>query len=176
VTTNDPQIADRIRVLRNYGSHVKYVNDKLGYNTRLDPMQAAILRVKLSKLDQWNACRNIIAQHYQQGLYHCGLTLPFVPDWAKSVWHLFVVQHPQRDALKNELAGSGVGTQIHYPIPPHRQQAYTRVRPHGLYPLAERMSAEVLSLPVGPHLSSDQASDVIKHVVAFTRRKGIREI
>ena len=124
VTTNDPQLADRLRVLRNYGSRVKYVNEVQGYNSRLDPLQAAILRVKLAHLDEWNARRRAIAARYQRGLAGCGLTLPHVPEWAEPVWHLYVVQHPQRDALQQALTDAGVGTLIHYPIPPHRQQAY----------------------------------------------------
>ena len=124
VTTNDPQLADRLRVLRNYGSRVKYVNEVQGYNSRLDPLQAAILRVKLAHLDEWNERRRAIAARYQSGLAGCGLALPHVPEWAEPVWHLYVVQHPQRDALQQALNDAGVGTLIHYPIPPHRQQAY----------------------------------------------------
>ena len=162
VTTNDAQLADRIRVLRNYGSRVKYVNEVQGYNSRLDPLQAAILRVKLAHLDEWNARRSVIATHYHQGLSDCGLTLPHVPDWAEPAWHLYVVQHPQRDALQQALADSGVGTLIHYPIPPHRQQAYAQAGwRQGSFPLAERMAAEVLSLPMGPHLEPGQMDAVI---------------
>ena len=158
VTTNDAQLADRIHVLRNYGSRVKYVNEVQGYNSRLDPLQAAILRVKLAHLDGWNARRSAIAARYQQGLANCGLTLPHVPDWAEPVWHLYVVQHPQRDALHQALADAGVGTLIHYPIPPHRQQAYAQAGwRQGSFPLAERMADEVLSLPMGPHLPANQA-------------------
>jgi dTDP-4-amino-4,6-dideoxygalactose transaminase len=168
VTTNDPQIADRIRVLRNYGSRVKYVNEVQGYNSRLDPLQAAILRVKLAHLDEWNARRSIVAQRYQQGLAGCGLTLPHVPVWSEPVWHLYVVQHPLRDALQQALADAGVGTLIHYPIPPHRQQAYAPVGwRQGAFSLAERMADQVLSLPIGPHLSNDQVEEVIKHVTAL---------
>ena len=166
VTTNDPQIADRIRVLRNYGSRVKYVNEVQGYNSRLDPLQAAILRVKLAKLDEWNARRNTIAQLYQQGLANCGLTLPHVPDWAEPVWHLYVVQSPQRDALQQTLADNGVGSLIHYPIPPHLQQAYSTAGwERGTFPLAERMADQVLSLPIGPHLKADQVEAVIAAAV-----------
>jgi len=151
VTTNDAQLADRIRVLRNYGSRVKYVNEVQGYNSRLDPLQAAILRVKLAKLDEWNARRSAIATRYQQGLAGCGLTLPHVPEWADPVWHLYVVQHPERDALQRALTDAGVGTLIHYPIPPHLQQAYAEAAwARGDFPLAERMADQVLSLPMGP--------------------------
>ncbi|SEA14183.1 DegT/DnrJ/EryC1/StrS family aminotransferase [Acidovorax soli] len=162
VTTNDPQIADRLRVLRNYGSRVKYVNEIQGYNSRLDPLQAAILRVKLAHLDAWNARRRAIAQLYQDGLTGSKLTLPHVPAWAEPVWHLYVVQHPKRDALQQALTDAGVGTLIHYPIPPHLQQAYAQVGWRAdAFPLAHRMANEVLSLPMGPHMPTTQGSQVL---------------
>ena len=162
VTTNDPQIADRIRVLRNYGSRVKYVNEVQGYNSRLDPLQAAILRVKLAHLDEWNARRSAIAARYQQGLVDCGLTLPHVPDWAEPVWHLYVVQHPQRDTLQQVLTNAGVGSLIHYPIPPHLQWAYADLGlGKGAFPIGERIHETVLSLPISPHMTSKQNQKVI---------------
>ena len=165
VTTNDPQIADRIRVLRNYGSRVKYVNELQGYNSRLDPLQAAILRVKLAKLDEWNARRMVVALHYQHGLANCGLTLPHVPDWAEPVWHLYVVQHFQRDAFQQGLTTAGVGSLIHYPIPPHLQQAYAAVGWRaGTFPLAERMADQVLSLPIGPAMGAAEIAEVVRAV------------
>ncbi len=163
VTTNDPQIADRIRVLRNYGSRVKYVNEVQGYNSRLDPLQAAILRVKLAHLDDWNARRSAIAAHYQHGLAGCGLVLPHIPEWAEPSWHLYVVQHQQRDSLQKALTDVGVGTLIHYPIPPHRQQAYARAGwGQSDFPLAERIAAQVLSLPIGPAHTHEQAACVVE--------------
>ena len=163
VTTNDAQLAERIQVLRNYGSRVKYVNEVQGYNSRLDPLQAAILRVKLAHLDGWNARRRVIAQLYQDGLAGRGLMLPHVPEWAEPVWHLYVVQHPQRDALQQALTDAGVGSLIHYPIPPHRQQAYAQAGwGLGAFPLAERMANQVLSLPMGPHLGAQQVAMVIE--------------
>lgn len=165
VTTNDPQIADRLRVLRNYGSRVKYVNEVQGYNSRLDPLQAAILRVKLAHLDEWNARRTGIARRYQQGLLGSGLTLPHVPDWAEPVWHLYVVQHPQRNALQQALTHAGVGTLIHYPIAPHRQQAYAHAGwMQGSLPLAERMADQVLSLPMGPAITEADVNVVVQAV------------
>jgi len=162
VTTNDSALADRIRVLRNYGSRVKYLNEIKGHNSRLDEIQAAILRVKLAHLDAWNARRSANAQRYQQGLAGCGLILPYVPNWAEPVWHLYVVQHAQRDALQQALTSAGVGTMIHYPIPPHRQQAYAQSGwGPGAFPIAERMADEVLSLPMGPHLRTDQMDIII---------------
>ncbi|MDP1612371.1 MAG: DegT/DnrJ/EryC1/StrS family aminotransferase [Sulfuritalea sp.] len=172
VTTNDVEIADRIRVLRNYGSRVKYVNEVQGYNSRLDPLQAAILRVKLAFLDDWNGRRVAIADFYQNALTGRDLTLPCVPDWAKPAWHLYVVQHPRRDALHRTLTNADVGTLVHYPIPPHRQQAYAQAGwGAGAFPLAERMADRVLSLPIGPHLGTEQVErviDAVKRATAVT--------
>jgi dTDP-4-amino-4,6-dideoxygalactose transaminase len=168
VTTNDPAIADRIRVLRNYGSRVKYVNEVQGYNSRLDPLQAAILRVKLLHLDEWNNRRAAIADAYQRALAGCGLSLPYVPDWADPVWHLYVVQHPRRDALHKALTDAGVDTLIHYPIPPHRQQAYAMAGwDQAAFPLAERMANRVLSLPMGPHLDDESVRCVAASLKAI---------
>lgn len=153
VTTDDPALADRIRVLRNYGSRVKYVNEAQGVNSRLDPLQAAVLRVKLDHLDAWNARRKQLAATYLEGLAGTGLLPPHAPAWADPVWHLFVVRSPRRDALQAALTSAGVATLIHYPIPPHRQAAYADLGyAAGAFPLAERMAGEVLSLPMGPHL------------------------
>jgi dTDP-4-amino-4,6-dideoxygalactose transaminase len=172
VTTNDVQLSDRIRVLRNYGSRVRYVNELQGYNSRLDPLQAAILRVKLAHLDEWNVRRRAIAAKYQAALgtviastakqSTIPLVLPYVPEWAEPVWHLYVVQHPQRDDLQKKLGNAGVGTLIHYPIPPHLQQAYASAGwTRGTFPLAERMAEQVLSLPMGPNLGSTEVAEVI---------------
>lgn len=167
ITTNSGELADRIRVLRNYGSRVKYVNEVQGYNSRLDPIQAAVLRVKLAQLDAWNARRANIASAYLNSLAGSGLMLPHVPDWAEPAWHLFVVRTAQRDALQQHLSAAGVGTLIHYPIPPHRQAAYSDA---GLaldaFPLASRMADEVLSLPIGPHLTLDHSKRVVEALLA----------
>lgn len=154
VTTNDPEIADRLRMLRNYGSREKYVNEVQGFNSRLDPLQAAVLRVKLAHLDEWNQRRAALAAQYLRELAGCGLILPAVPAWAAPVWHLFVIRHNQRDALQKRMFEAGIGTLIHYPIPPHKQRAYAGL---GLedYPIASRLAGEVLSLPIGPHLEQD---------------------
>lgn len=162
VTTNDAQLADRIQVLRNYGSRVKYVNVVQGYNSRIDPLQAAILGVKLKHLDQWNARRSAIAAQYKVGLADCGLTLPFVPVWAEPVWHLYPVLSPQRDTLQRALARLGVGTLIHYPIPPHLQDAYSHLKyDTGRMTIAERIHSTELSLPMGPHLEAISVLRVI---------------
>ncbi len=162
ITTDDAEIAERIRVLRNYGSRVKYVNDVRGFNSRLDPIHAAALRVKLKVLDTWNARRAAIASRYQTELKNTGLTLPFVPDWAEPAWHLYVVQHPQRDTLQKKLGEAGIGTLIHYPIPPHLQQAYASASfVKGQLPIAEKIANQCLSMPIGPHLNEAGVSAVI---------------
>ena len=156
VTTNDSEIADRIRVLRNYGSRMKYVNEVKGFNSRLDPIQAAVLRVKLRVLDEWNERRSGIARRYLEGLAGSGLVLPQVPEWAEPVWHLFVVRHPERDALVMRLNEAVVRTLIHYPVPPHLQEAYAEMRfGVGAFPVAERMAGEVVSLPMGAQMAPE---------------------
>lgn len=162
ITTNDREIDERIRVLGNYGSRIKYINDTQGFNSRLDPIQAAVLRVKLRLLDTWNARRKNISKRYQTELINLGLILPFVPDWAESVWHLYVVQYPQRDDLQKKLSDAGIGTIIHYPIPPHLQQAYTELGfNQGKFPLTEKIANRCISLPIGPHLDQAAVTAVI---------------
>lgn len=163
VTTNDDSLADKIRVLRNYGSRIKYQNEIKGMNSRLDELQAALLRVKLASLDAQNARRREIATAYLFGLNGVdGFVLPHVPEWAESVWHLFVIRHPQRDALQAWLQSHGVGTMIHYPIPPHLQGAYAELGyVVGDLPVAERIHAEVLSLPMDPSMSDISVAKVI---------------
>jgi len=125
ITTDDDVLAERIRTLRNYGSKKKYYNEVKGYNSRLDELQAAFLRVKLKKLDDWNGRRSEVAKAYLNHLAGIdNLSLPVVPEWAEPVWHLFVVRHPQRDRLQEKLTAAGIGTMIHYPVPPHLSGAY----------------------------------------------------
>ena len=164
VTTDDDVLADRIRVLRNYGSKKKYYNECIGYNSRLDELQAAFLRVKLKKLDEWNDRRRAIAARYLEAWSGASeLTLPFAPDWAEPVWHLFVVRHLQRDQFQKQLNEAGIGTLIHYPVPPHLSGAYADGKwSRGAFPLAESLADTVLSLPIGPHLTPEQAGVVIK--------------
>ncbi|MEW6255299.1 MAG: DegT/DnrJ/EryC1/StrS family aminotransferase [Pseudomonadota bacterium] len=170
ITTNDPELADRIRMLRNYGSKVKYENRELGVNSRLDPIQAAVLRAKLPHLEAWNARRRTIAAHYNQRLVDSGFTLPHVPAWADPAWHLYVIGTTQRTQLQRHLAQAGIGTLIHYPIPPHMQEAYAdlRIQPDAL-PLARHFAGNVLSLPMGPHLHIDAACDVIQALERFNQ-------
>lgn len=171
VTTSDPQIAERLRVLRNYGSRVKYHNEVIGYNSRLDELQAALLRAKLPALQGQNERRSAIAQRYLQGLANSGLTLPVVPQGHEPVWHLFVVRHPQRDALAQGLAALGVHTMIHYPVAPHLQPAYASLGlKAGSLPISEAMHAEVLSLPMGPTQTDAQTDQVIAAVREVTAR------
>jgi len=159
VTTNDSELASNIRSLRNYGSSKKYVHDIIGFNSRLDPLQAAILRVKLRHLDEWNARRLSIADYYQEHLTGADLLLPTVSAGFVPVYHLFVVRTPQRDRLQTELKNAGVETLIHYPIPPHKQLAYATAQTVSL-PVAESLSREVLSIPIGPHLTMEAAATV----------------
>ncbi len=163
VTTNDPALAERVRVLGNYGSRRKYVNDVIGLNSRLDPLQAAVLRVKLQHLEAWNARRQRVAQRYLEGLAGSALVLPTVRSGAEPVWHLFVIRSQERDALAARLASEGIQTLIHYPIPPHRQTAYASLgHAAGAFPLAERLADEVLSLPMGPHIEEAQVARVLE--------------
>lgn len=172
VLTNDAPLADQIRQLRNYGSKVRYQNEQLGLNSRLSELQAAFLRVKLPHLAAWNARRSGLARHYLKNLSGIdGLTLPAVPAWAEPVWHLFVVRTTRRDALRDFLTARGIGTQIHYPIPPHLSGAYHHLgwKP-GDFPLAETLAAEVLSLPIGPHVAPGDVDEVCRAVREFFGR------
>lgn len=169
ITTSDPGLAERLRALRNYGSKERYHHEYVGMNSRLDELQAAFLRVRLAKLPEWNARRGAQAQRYQEALRGVGdLVLPFVPPWAEPVWHLYVIRTKQRNALRAYLTADGVGSQIHYPIPPHLSGAYRDAGwKRGDFPLAEQMADEVLSLPIGPHLADSQISKVIDSVTSF---------
>jgi dTDP-4-amino-4,6-dideoxygalactose transaminase len=161
VTTNRADLAEKIRLLGNYGSRTKNVHEITGFNSRLDPLQAAILGVKLRHLDDWNGRRAAIANLYSEKLVDCGLTLPFVPNWAGHVWHLYVVQTPRRDELSAKLSEAGVQTLVHYPTAPHLQAAYSDLGcPRGSFPVSERLAETVLSLPIGPQLSLDKAEQV----------------
>ncbi len=165
VTTNNSEIADRIRVLRNYGSRIKYHFETQGFNSRLDELQAAILRVKLKFLDEWNDRRSSIADLYKRELRDSGLVLPFVPDWATPVHHLFVVRSKHRGVLVDRLKQLRINTLVHYPVPPHLQEAYRDLGwTRGSLPISEQIHEEVLSLPIGPHLPVDQAASVVRAV------------
>ena len=165
ITTNDDALAKTLRMLRNYGSTRKYHHELLGVNSRLDELQAAVLRVKLPSLDDDNRHRAEIARAYMEGLAATGLQLPALAAHCESAWHLFVVRHPRRDALATALQQQEVGTIIHYPVAPHLQPAYAELGLHrGRFPLAERMQSEVLSLPIGPTQTPAQTQSVIEAV------------
>lgn len=168
ITTNDDALADKLRMLRNYGSQIKYNNELKGFNSRLDELQAAFLRIKLKRLDQWNLQRKELAAIYQEGLKNiASLTLPSVPEFADPVWHVYVVRTLQRDVLQEYLQAAGIDTVIHYPIPPHRQGAYAELNlPIGSLPVSEKIHAEIISLPLDPYLSMEDAH----HVVAAVRQ------
>jgi dTDP-4-amino-4,6-dideoxygalactose transaminase len=169
VTSDDAAFADRIRVLRNYGSRKKYFNEVQGVNSRLDPLHAAALSVKLTHLDRWNARRGALARQYDAALKGVArLTLPVVADGAEPVWHLYVIQSDARDRLQAHLAASGVETLIHYPVPPHASDAYRRAHASvAAMPIADSLAARVLSLPIGPHLTDQQQAVVIDAIRSF---------
>lgn len=161
ITTNDSELCERIKYLRNYGSSRKYVHDHLGYNSRLDEIQAAALRVKLGKLDEWNRRRDGLAGYYLEQLDVPGLVLPSVPAWAEPAWHLFVVRAKSREAMRERLEEKGVETMIHYPVPPHRTKAYLDDYRDCELENTEKVVEEIFSLPIGPHMSQDQAAYVV---------------
>lgn len=162
VTTDDGALAGRVRVLRNYGSQKKYQNEVKGYNSRLDELQAALLREKLALLDAWNERRRALSRRYLAGLSGLPLVLPHVPPDNEPAWHLFVVRSPQRDALAARLDAMGIGTLVHYPVPPHLQPAYAELGlGPGSFPLSEAIHREVLSLPLWPQMTDAQADYVI---------------
>jgi dTDP-4-amino-4,6-dideoxygalactose transaminase len=169
ITTNRDDLADRIRVLRNYGSREKYYNEVQGTNSRLDELQAAMLRVKLRHLDEWNARRSAVADRYAAGLAEVrGLSLPTVDKASSSVWHLYVVDHVERDRLQAHLKERRIQTMIHYPVPPHLSDAYRDAGfEKGRFPITERAAATHLSLPMGPHMRPAEVEAVIDACRAF---------
>ena len=174
ITTKDAELAHTLRALRNYGSHEKYKNLSKGVNSRLDEIQAAMLRVKLKHLDDETAHRRRIAQIYLDGIKHPAIKRPQLWNAESHVWHLFVIRCQQRDALQQHLKEQGVQTLIHYPIPPHRQQAYQEWNDCS-YPLTEAIHHEVLSLPMGSMLTEKEALKVVDALNAFPAI-GLRKI
>jgi len=169
VTTNDPELADKVRVLLNYGSRKKYHNEVVGYNCRLDELQAAFLRAKLPFLDKETSRRREIAEQYQAALQGTNLVLPVVIADVDPVWHVYVVRTQDRDGLQKRLADAGVATMIHYPVPPHLQPAYADLNLGvGAFPFTEDIHREVLSLPIGPTMSDEQVRCVIEAVRALS--------
>lgn len=163
ITTSDFALAERVRLLGNYGSEVKYEHKMQGFNSRLDELQAAVLSVKLKYLDEWNERRKELATLYLDLLGDAPLRLPIVPTWAEHVWHLFVVRSPHRDQLMTAMHKKGVQTMVHYPKAPHLQDAYRSVNHINRYlPLTEQLQDQILSLPMGPHLHTHGVEEVVR--------------
>lgn len=169
ILTNDKSISDQVKRLRNYGSVLKYQHQITGYNSRLDELQAAMLRVKLHKLDMWNSRRTEIANEYQKQFQSCNIELPFVPNWAQPVWHQFVIQSPKRDALQGHLRDQGIETMVHYPIPPHLQKCYQEYNSLSLS-ISEETSKKLLSLPIYPSMSKKSIGRVVEAVQSFNSK------
>jgi dTDP-4-amino-4,6-dideoxygalactose transaminase len=168
VVTNDAQLAKRIRMLRDLGMRVKYHHEIKGFNHRLDTMQAAVLRVKLRHLDDWNSARQQVARQYGDRLAHLPIVTPYSPDWAEHIYHLYVIRTKDRDALQNYLNQAGIATGLHYPIPIHLQPAYPELGyQEGDFPITERYAKEILSLPMYPELTSDAVGYVANTIEAF---------
>jgi dTDP-4-amino-4,6-dideoxygalactose transaminase len=174
VTTDDHELAELVRNLSNYGSSIKYVNEYKGYNSRLDEIQAAVLNVKLARIDKDNAIRKGIACHYLSRINHPDVILPESDNHdiqfssLHHVWHLFVIRHPKRDELQSYLGKNNIQTLVHYPIPPHRQKAYKELNSLSL-PITEKIHREVLSLPVSPIMSENEAEIVAVAINKFSR-------
>jgi dTDP-3-amino-3,4,6-trideoxy-alpha-D-glucose transaminase len=165
LVTNDDDLADRVRMLGNYGSRVKYYHDLQGGNSRLDPMQAAFLSVKLKHLADWTQRRREIAAVYDAALSGLNeLRLPQIAAGTEPVWHLYVVRHPRREALKAALEGLGVPTALHYPVPNHQSGAFRAEFGSMSFPVTEEICATCLSLPIGPHLSVADAQEIAARV------------
>ena len=163
ICTNSAALASRLRSLRNYGSQTRYQHDEAGYNSRLDELQAAFLRVRLRRLDEDNRARQSVAQAYIQALSALThITVPQTPDWATPVWHLFVIRCTRRDALMKALKTAGIDTLIHYPVPPHRQGAYSGENWPDLS-MTEQLSSEILSLPMWPGLDPAPVIAAVLH-------------
>ncbi len=170
VTTDDPHLAERVRLLRNYGSRVKYLNEVKGRNSRLDELQAAVLRAKLTRLDDWNARRAAQAARYVAGLEgRAPIGLPRVLPGVEPCWHLFVIDVADRERVQRELKERGIETLIHYPVPPHRSEAYAADRAWSSLPVTEAAARSHLSLPIGPHLSAEHQERVIASLLDVVR-------
>ena len=168
VTTNDKEVAEKVRALRNYGSEKHYYNKYMGFNSRLDEMQAAILRVKLRHLEEFNEERKMIAQLYLNNLQDTDLILPYVPEWTEPVWHQFVIRSKKRDKLQKYLKVKGIETAIHYPVPIHLQEAYKHLEYKKRdFPIAEKIANEILSLPMWVGLKRDEIEMICKAIGNF---------
>ncbi|MFY9909019.1 MAG: DegT/DnrJ/EryC1/StrS family aminotransferase [Candidatus Sulfotelmatobacter sp.] len=171
-TTNDPEIAKEMKMLRDHGQAKKYYHDIEGYNGRLDAIQAGLLHVKLNHLANWNARRREHAAEYDHLLTaaDCGVKPAYEPSWSKAVYHLYVVRADDREGLMNHLKNAGIGTAIHYPVPLHLQKAYSALNyGEGDFPVTEKVTPEIVSLPMFPQLTAEQQASVVDGVVSFTR-------
>jgi dTDP-3-amino-3,4,6-trideoxy-alpha-D-glucose transaminase len=167
VTTDDDGLAARVRLLRNYGMENRYEIELAGVNSRLAEIQAAVLRLLLPRLDGWNQTRALLAAVYLEAFReHKAISVPTVPDWADPVWHLFAINHPDRDACANALAETGIETLVHYPLLPHQTSPYKDRWPAGSFPVAERLAASTLSLPLYPQLDPAACERVAEAVLA----------
>ena len=169
VTTNDPELAERVRMLRDHGQSRKYLHDIEGYNGRLDSIQAGFLKSKLRHLTEWNTHRRAHAEGYNDLLaaYAEAITLPYEPTWSRAVYHLYVVQVENREVVQRRLGAAGIGTGIHYPIPLHLQKAYERLGyAQGDFPIAEAAAKRILSLPIFPSLTPEQRRRVVAELAA----------
>ena len=166
VVTNDPKVAERARLLQDYGEQDRYESMLSGRNSRLDPLQAAILLVKLPRLDAWNARRREVAARYRETLRDSGLALPVEAPGREHVYHLFVVRHADRDAFRRSLADGGIATLVHYPRPIHAHPAYVHLSSEGSLPVSEAASREVVSLPLYPELSDAEVDAVSSAVLS----------
>ena len=177
VTTNDPRLAEKVKMLRDHGQVKKYYHDMEGYNGRLDAIQAGILHTKLPHLEDWNARRRDRATTYNELLAKDeALGLPFEPSWSKAVYHLYVIRTAEREGLINYLKEAQIGTGIHYPIPLHLQKAYVSLNySPGDFPVAERVAPEIVSLPMFPQLTEAQQARVVEEILAFTSQ-GARKL
>lgn len=166
VTTNDDELAKTIGALRNYGSHVKYENQYQGLNSRLDEIQAAFLNVKLKYIQKDIEARRSVANYYLENIKNPKITLPKVVSQGQHVWHLFVIKTPVREKLQNYLTEKGIQTLIHYPIPPHKQEAYKELN-HLSFPIAEKIHKEVLSLPLSGVMNEEDVQTMVKIINDF---------
>jgi dTDP-3-amino-3,4,6-trideoxy-alpha-D-glucose transaminase len=166
VTTDDDELAERLRRLRNYGMKNRYEIEEAGVNARLSEIQAAVLRLLLPRLDGWNRRRANLAETYREALAGRGaISLPVIPPWAEPAWHLFVVGHPERERCREALAAEGIETLVHYPLLPHRSGPFRERWPEGSFPVAERLAARALSLPLYPQLQPQACERVAQAVV-----------
>lgn len=174
ITTNDPQLAERLKALRNYGSSQRYVNDYLGHNSRLDEIQAAILSVKLPFLDEENDRRRTLAQLYLEGITNPDVTLPPTDQIEQDAWHLFVIRHAHRDELRTYLRERGIGSDVHYPTPPYQQRAYAPAYGNLSLPITEQIHQEVISLPLNPTLTNEEVKYITNTINQFGRKAKTR--